>query len=56
MKKSRLKKSTLKVSFSYVEILVEEVYDLLVTRRPGEVSCNLLTRSELCPEATHHNL
>jgi hypothetical protein len=37
-KKSRLKKSTLKISFSYVEILVEEVYDLLVVRKPGEVS------------------
>ena len=42
MKKSRLKKSSLKISFSYVEILVEEVYDLLVTRRPGDVSLQLL--------------
>ena len=42
MKKSRLKKSSLKISFSYVEILVEEVYDLLVTRRPGDVSFYLL--------------
>jgi hypothetical protein len=42
MKKSRLKKSSLKISFSYVEILVEEVYDLLVTRRPGDVSLLIL--------------
>jgi hypothetical protein len=45
-KKSRLKKSTLKISFSYVEILVEEVYDLLVARKPGEVSltCSAVSR------------
>lgn len=35
-KKSRLRKSKLSISFSYVEILCEEIYDLLVPRAGGK--------------------
>lgn len=37
LKKSRLRKSSLKISFSYVEILCEEIYDLLIQRKGAEV-------------------